>query len=359
MNSKMDKWKCDWVKYRLHFNFEARTSRQVMTYKDTYFVRIQDLETGEFGVGEANLFPGLSADDTPDFEERLTRACLSQRPWDTHEYNSSAITFGLDSALRMLLEKNHKDRFKEVDELNDWLKGKAGIPINGLVWMGDRATMAQRIKEKLNQGFHCLKLKIGGINFDDEVALLDVIRCQFSHDELEIRLDANGAFSPSEAMEKLEELSHYKIHSIEQPIKPGQWKEMRNLCRNSPIPIALDEELIGVTSLDHKFELTQFIRPQYLVLKPALCGGFRDTLDWIQIGAKAGAEWWVTSALESNVGLAAIARWVSTLCPDIPQGLGTGQLYTNNIPSPLFMEGECLWYNPEKKFDYGVIGFPG
>ncbi len=350
------RYQCDWVKYRLNFRFEARTSRDVMTFKDTYFVRIRDTITGQCGIGECNLFKGLSADDTPDFEARLTLACQSPHPYCTDEFESSAINFGFETAMHNLLAANHDDLWAGEDE-NDWIKGKTSIPINGLIWMGDRATMAARIKEKLNQGFRCLKLKIGGIKFEDEVSLLDVIRSQFAPEDLEIRLDANGAFTPQNAMDRLDVLAQFHIHSIEQPIKAGQWMEMAQLCINSPIPIALDEELIGIRSLDEKYDFMEIYQPQFVVLKPALCGGLHHALEWIQVAIKRNIGFWVTSALESNVGLAAIARWISSFEPEIPQGLGTGQLYTNNIPSPLFMDGDGLRWDPNKKFDYAPIGF--
>ncbi len=358
----MMRWKTDWVKYRLYFNFEARTSRQVMTYKDTYFVRVRDLENPEiFGIGEANLFAGLSADDTPDFEEKLDEACQGDffdKDWIYCD--SPTIRFGLETAMNNLFIKLFPDRMipNPGDREAQWIEGKMPIIINGLVWMGDQKTMARRINEKLNQGFHCIKLKIGGINFDEELALLDYIRCQYPREMVELRLDANGAFDSKDALEKLKRLSEYDIHSIEQPIKSGNLEKMAELCRRSPIPIALDEELIGLHSDREKEFMLDEIKPRYIVLKPALVGGIRESAHWIEAAVHRGIEWWATSALESNVGLEAIARWVYSRWNPLPQGLGTGQLYTNNIPSPLFVEGEGLWHDPEKKFDYGVIGFP-
>lgn len=353
-------WKADWVKYRLIFNFEARTSRQVMTYKDTYFVRIRDLDSPEnFGIGEVNLFKGLSADDTPDFERKLTRACQLEPEGQKgyREVKSSAINFGFEAARLNLVGKICPERYPMLFN-TDWAQGKASIKINGLVWMGDQATMAKRIEEKLNQGYACVKLKIGGIDFDQELALLDSIRHRYSSQEIELRLDANGAFRPNEALEKLKRLSAYDIHSIEQPIRAGQWEAMARLCEESPIPIALDEELIGVRSLREKKSLLSTIQPAYIILKPALCGGFEDSLDWIEAANNLDIDWWVTSALESNVGLASIAQWTFGWENPLPQGLGTGMLYINNIPAPLYIKEAGLWCDPSKKFDYGVIGFP-
>lgn len=354
MNCKIDN-----IKYRLHFNFEARTSRQVMTYKDTFFVRIQDLDNPEnFGIGEVNLFKGLSEDDTPDFEKKLAIACrcdtLSE---DYRNLNSSAINLGFEMAQKMLLSKMAAIGSDIIVSSDSFSMGEKPIIINGLVWMGDKKTMALRIGEKLEQGFKCIKLKIGGIDFDQEISLLENIRSCYSQKDVELRLDANGAFSPMDALKKLDRLSKYDIHSIEQPIKQHQWKSMAHICKKSPIPIALDEELIGLHSLQEKNDLLDEIRPQYIILKPSLCGGFQESEAWIDAASKRNIGWWVTSALESNVGLAAIAQWVAQLNSNMPQGLGTGQLYANNIPSPLYIQGEGLWWDQNKTFDYGIIGF--
>ncbi len=327
--------KAQWCPYRLFFRFEARTSRATMQYKDTYFIRIYDTDAPlhTIGIGECALFAGLSADDRPDYEERLAQAC--SMPDEVLHCEYSSIRFGFEMALA-------------ATKGGKWLDGKVGIPTNGLIWMGDKATMAERIDQKLEQGFHVLKLKIGGINFDDEVDLLRAIRQRYNADTLEIRLDANGSFTPENALNRLKTLAQFDIHSLEQPIKAGQIKAMQTICRQSPIAIALDEELIGFRPYEDAATLVADIMPQYIILKPSLCGGFDCADKYIDIAEKLGIGWWATSALESNVGLKAIASWVAAKQPTIPQGLGTGLLYNNNIDSPLEMRGESLFYNPDK-----------
>lgn len=319
--------------YRLDFRFEARTSRAVMHHKDTFFIRIFDTSAPDItlGTGECPLFAGLGADDRPDYESRLATACLNPEKALDEEYSS--IRFGFEMALgRVVCDSS-------------WLAGQYGIPTNGLVWMGDKATMAARIDQKLEQGFKVLKLKIGGIDFEEEVDLLASIRRRYSPETLEIRLDANGSFTPENALDRLGILSRFSIHSLEQPVKAGQPEVMRRLCACSPIAIGLDEELIGSRAARDAESLVDFIRPQYLILKPSLCGGFSGADAYIDIAVKRGIGWWATSALESNIGLAAIAGWVAAKKPSLPQGLGTGMLYHNNIESPLEMHGERLWYN--------------
>lgn len=327
--------KAQWCPYRLFFRFEARTSRATMQYKDTYFIRLYDTDAPlrTIGIGECALFAGLSADDRPDYEEQLAKVCSMPAEALKNEYSS--IRFGFEMAL-------------ENTTAGEWLDGKVGIPTNGLIWMGDKATMAERIDQKLEQGFRVLKLKIGGINFDDEVDLLRTIRQRYNADTLEIRLDANGSFTPENALNRLDTLAQFEIHSLEQPIKAGQVKAMHNICRKSPIDIALDEELIGYRTYEDAANLVADIMPQYIILKPSLCGGFDCADKYIDIAKQLGIGWWATSALESNVGLKAIASWVAAKHPSIPQGLGTGMLYHNNIDSPLEMRGESLFYNPDK-----------
>ena len=215
--------------------------------------------------------------------------------------------------------------------------------------MGNFDEMHRRIEEKMRQGFRCIKLKIGAINFEKELELLAHIRQHFSADQITLRVDANGAFSPSEAFDKLQRLSEYHIHSIEQPIRAGQWEEMARLCATTPFPIALDEELIGINRLSQKVELLDTICPQYIILKPSLHGGIGGSKEWIDLAAERSIGSWVTSALESNIGLNAIAQWTATLAPTLPQGLGTGLLFTDNIDYPLHIEGDCLWYRSEEK----------
>lgn len=325
----------EWAPYRLFFRFEARTSRQVMTYKDTYFVRVSDSDTpSRIAIGECALFRGLSADDRPDYEELLSQACSN--PEQALNSPCSSIRFGFETALGL-----------HGSAASDWQRGLCGIPINGLVWMGDKATMRARIKEKLDSGFRVLKLKIGGIAFDDEVDLLREVRRAFSPDDLEVRLDANGAFTPENALTRLDTLAKFHIHSLEQPVKAGQIEAMARICAESPIPIALDEELIGLRTPEESEQLLSDIRPAYIILKPSLCGGFKASGTYIDAARKLGIGWWATSALESDIGLAAIGSWLSSgFNIDMPQGLGTGQLYTNNIPSPLHMAAGALHYDP-------------
>lgn len=314
-----------------------------------------------YAIGEIPLFQGLSAEDTPDFEVILDRACKNiSRCNDLKEaYDSlpevSSIRFGFESACLRAFTLDSGDchdaldlpewlKVQQNEAMEHWLHGQSGIEINGLVWMGTKEEMHRRIREKLDVGFHCVKLKIGGIRFDDELELLAGIRRHYSPEEIELRLDANGSFTPENALERLKRLSDFDIHSIEQPIKAGQWKDMNRLCRLSPIPIALDEELIGCRSDSEKAELLDAILPQYIILKPSLCGGFRHADSWIDLATQRGIGWWGTSALESNIGLEALGLWTAGHAPVIPQGLGTGHLYTNNLPSDLTLKGSKLYY---------------
>ncbi len=253
----------------------------------------------------------------------------------------SSIRFGFETAL-LDMRNGGAGRFIT----NSFTEGTTPIRINGLIWMGDKRVMKKRIREKLDQGFNCIKLKIGGIDFNDEIALLKSIRDEYSPDNLELRVDANGAFSPDTAMQHLERLAEYGLHSIEQPIKQGQWDEMAALCRLSPIPVALDEELVGFKADKEKIRMLETIKPSYIILKPSLCGGFAESDRWIRLAEERGIGWWATSALESNIGLNAIAQWVSQYNPVMPQGLGTGMLYTNNYPSRLRLDGDRMYFNP-------------
>lgn len=325
-----------WAPYTLDFCFEARTSRERMRHKDTYFVRVE--ADGRTAYGECALFRGLSADDVPDYEEQLDYYC--RHPEETDICRYSSIRFGIETALHNL---SHPCA-------DDWEKCD-GIPINGLVWMGDKELMAERINAKLNEGFRVLKLKIGGIDFEDEKELLRMVRNRFSPDLLEIRLDANGSFTPDNAMRRLEELSIYSIHSIEQPIGAGQANDMRRICNASPIPIALDEELIGCTTAEEKRHMLDYMRPAYIILKPALCGGLSGAEQWADAAELAGIPYWFTSALESNIGLDAIAALAIRRGIRMPQGLGTGELYHNNIPSPLYRDGAFLRYDKRKRME--------
>ncbi|MBR5393285.1 MAG: o-succinylbenzoate synthase [Prevotella sp.] len=335
----------------LHFKQPAGTSRGTYTTRRSWFITLTD-ENGRQGIGECAPLPNLSCDDIPDYAEKLSTFCESfisnlsaanfLPPFSLllpREFPS--MLFGLETAL-LNLQAGSTMLFD-----TPFGRGEEGIPINGLVWMGTFEEMRERIEQKLAQGFHCVKLKIGAIDFNQELELLKKIRSRYSRSEIELRVDANGAFSPDDALQKLEQLSLYDIHSIEQPIRQGQWGDMAFLCRESPIPIALDEELIGVNDSYTKGQLLDIIKPAYIILKPSLHGGMAGTKEWIDLADDRHIGSWITSALESNVGLNAIAHLTAYLYgPNIqrPQGLGTGQLFTDNIPMPLEIIGDKLWY---------------
>lgn len=316
-----------------------------MRVKDTYFVRLTDSATGRTGIGECALFRGLGSDDLPDYEEKLALACAD--PAEPSPYSS--IRFGIECAMIAA-------GLAEMPS-TPYSRGEEGVPINGLIWMGDRAEMRQRIDEKLNAGFRVLKMKIGGIDFESETDLLRYIRSRYSPETLELRLDANGSFAPEVAAERLDILSKFHIHSIEQPVKAGQTDIMARICRETPIPVALDEELIGMPNAESAAALLDAIRPQYIILKPSLCGGLSGAGLWADAAESLGIGWWATSALESNVGLHAIACWVASRGVTLPQGLGTGLLYSNNIPSPLELRGDRLYCNPSGTWDYSALGW--
>lgn len=344
--------KADFIKYVLKFKQPAGTSRGILTTKETYFIKIN--KNKKIGIGESAIFRGLSADDVSDYQEKLSWAVkninLSKDDLFNNLKNYSSIIFGLEQAFQSLQAENPFHLYN-----NDFTEGHKGIPINGLVWMGEKKFMFEQIKRKIKQGFKVIKLKIGAIDFADELYLLKYIRSQFSPEEIEIRVDANGAFAPDEAFEKIKYLSDYFIHSIEQPIKAGQFEKMFDLCRKSPIPIALDEELIGYNHLINKKDFLYKIQPQYIILKPALHGGFIGTKTWIEAAKKLKIDWWITSALESNIGLNAIAQFTYSLNVKIPQGLGTGSLFINNIDSPLFINNGSLFYKKNENWNYSKI----
>jgi o-succinylbenzoate synthase len=347
-------YKARYIKHTLKFKVPSATSRGVLTEKDTYYIILDDINKSYSpGIGECSTIKGLSPDARDNYEQKLKEVCedISAHIADNGQelMHWPSIRFGIEAAL-----KDAEGEGKRILFPSAFTEGKEGIPINGLIWMGDVDYMRQQIKDKLDSGFKCIKIKIGNENFENEVKLLAEMRKTFSPQSLEIRLDVNGAFNSDEAMDKLDILSEYNIHSIEQPIKKGQWTEMEILCRDSPIPIALDEELIGLYEMHDMDMLVSYVRPQYLIFKPSLLGGFTATQEWIEIAKKYEVDWWVTSMLESNIGLNAIAQWVFTLDNKMPQGLGTGQLYTNNIPSPLIVENAKLWYK-QGSWDINMI----
>lgn len=332
-----------WAPYTLKFTFEAVTSRERMWNKRTYFVRVADSSRpGAFGVGECALFAGLSADDKPDYEQVLARLCRQPEQWRQCEYPS--IRFGFETAFRAL------EQWGKELPATDWHKGVSGIPINGLVWMGDKELMRRRIAEKLAQGFRVLKLKIGGIDFDAELDLLRSVRHEFAPSDLEIRLDANGSFTPANWLERLDALAKFSIHSLEQPLKPEFGDVFAEGVAKSAIPLALDEQLIGWRTRQEAAELLDRLKPHYIILKPALIGGVEVADNYIAEARQRGIGWWATSALESNVGLFAIADWLAHKPITMPQGLGTGQLYSNNFASPLEMRQASLFFNPNAQW---------
>ncbi len=326
-----------WKPYELRFLFEARTSRERMWTKKTYFVNIRDDESGMTGVGECGLFAGLSDDDVPGYEDLLDYYC--RHPHEALACGYSSIRTGFETAFLSLAAPDGC----LFPGARAWVDGNEGIRINGLIWMGDKRTMLKRVREKLDAGFSVLKLKIGGIGFEDECDIISSIRREFRPDDLTIRLDANGSFIPANALTRLGALARHHIHSIEQPVMAGQWEEMRRVCRDSEIPIALDEELIGCRSAEESAALLDAICPHFVVLKPTLCGGFSGADVWIAAAEARGIGWWATSALESNTGLNAIAQWVAAKHPVLPQGLGTGQLYANNVEPEMRLCGEYLY----------------
>jgi o-succinylbenzoate synthase len=340
--------KATYFKHQLQFKRPSGTSRGVLTYKETWFIQLEN--TTRQGIGECGMFKGLSIDDRQDFEAKLAWTCehinlgLDVLLAELIEFPS--IQFGLEMAF---LSVSHQNQFELFP--SDFTKGKDSIPINGLIWMGDPVFMKQQIKDKLASGFSCIKLKIGAIDFDKELELMRSIRQEFDADTIEIRVDANGAFKPNEALEKLKRLSDYNLHSVEQPIRQGQVDDMAQLCSETPLPVALDEELIGVFSVTEKQFLLQTIKPQYIILKPTLVGGFKGSQEWIALAESNQIGWWVTSALESNIGLNAIAQWTYTLESPLPQGLGTGGLFTNNIQSPLVVDSGQLVYDLKTKWN--------
>lgn len=332
----------NYTKYLLNFKRPSGTSRGVMTQKETWFIALE--HEGRKGIGECGILRGLSVDDVPNFEEILGWTCLNINLGleflleKLKEFPS--IQFGLEMAFKSLESKNKFTLFP-----SSFTSGKASIPINGLIWMGSKDFMKSQIKNKISQGFKCLKLKIGALDFKTEINLLKFIRSEYSYGDIQLRVDANGAFSVNDALEKLNTLSDFQLHSIEQPIKQGQIEHMAALCEKSLLPIALDEELIGVFDRGNKEMLLQVIKPHYIILKPSFIGGFQGSNEWIDLANKYRIGWWITSALESNVGLNAIAQWTFNYDVKIPQGLGTGALFTNNFTAPLQVDKGMLRYD--------------
>lgn len=351
------------IPHQLQFNFKAATSRGVYTTHDIWYIVLDINDT--IGIGEIAPLRDLSIDAVKDIKD-IIKIKLEQ----LFEYDINVTTDGINHLLNNLKLDNYPSvRFGLEMALLDILNGgkrilfnnsfsrkESNILINGLIWMGDKNFMFRQVKEKIKSGFSCIKMKIGAINFDQECEILKYIRQHFSVNEIEIRVDANGAFDTKNVLEKLEKLSQFQIHSIEQPIKPNQWEEMNEICMKLPIPIALDEELIGINGYDNKMLMLKKINPKYIILKPTLLGGIYKSNEWIDIAERLDIKWWFTSALESNIGLNAISQFTSEFDNNLPQGLGTGGLYTNNIPSPLTVENGFIRYDKNKEWDLAFFG---
>ncbi len=340
-----------YIKYTLRFIRPAGTSRGVLRELDTWFIFIGYRDhPGVTGIGECPVLPGLSLDDRPDFELMIRAACDMINSGESPDHpdirKSPALRFGMETALKDIQGSGKRILFD-----SDFTSGGKGIPINGLIWMADKQTMLDQITQKIEAGFSVLKLKVGTMDTGDEIGILKQIRMIRGEDELEIRLDANGAWETDEALQRLDSFSRFGIHSVEQPLAPGQWANLSRLCRESAIPVALDEELIGDFTPELKNDLISETRPAFLVLKPGLLGGFSAAREWINLANHSGTGWWITSALESNIGLNAIAQWTATLDNELPQGLGTGSLYSNNIPSPLELRSDRLFHDPGRKWN--------
>jgi o-succinylbenzoate synthase len=352
--SKMQRFnlKATFTKHLLEFKVPSGTSRGVLRTKETWFLILS--ENTKLGIGECGMLRGLSIDDRPDYEEKLQWVCTNIALGKDALCNAlvefPSIQIGVEMAFMSLASVDGFDIFP-----SQFSSGEKSIPINGLIWMGSKGYMKEQIAEKMDRGFKCIKMKIGAIDFQSEIAVLRSIRKQYSASDIEIRVDANGAFSAPEALEKLKWLSELDLHSIEQPIKQGQWQEMARLCEDTPLDIALDEELIGVFSEKKKVALLDTIKPQYIILKPSFIGGFKGTDAYISLAEKQGVHWWVTSALESNVGLNAISQYTFTKNSKLPQGLGTGSLYANNIPSPLEVIEGSIFYTQKNKWNLSRI----
>lgn len=347
--------KASFKKQNFVFKQPGGTSRGILTTKDSWYLIVYDKKNPEVkGIGECSIIERLSIDDRPDFEDKLKEVTKKIDESDKWLQNGledfPSIRFGLEMAILDMQNGGRRILFD-----SDFVNGKMGQLINGLVWMGKYDFMRKQIIEKIEAGYTCIKLKIGAINFDDELNLLRLIRKDFGKNEIELRVDANGAFAPDEAFEKLKRLSEFHLHSIEQPIRHGLWQQMAKLCEITPLPIALDEELIGISDEKTIELMLETIQPQYIILKPSLLGGFNQSEKFISAAEHKNIGWWVTSALEGNIGLNAIAQWTAILGNPMPQGLGTGQLFTNNIDSPLFIQNALLFHDEKNIWNLNQV----
>jgi len=336
----------------LQFKKPAKTSRNTLETKRLFLLKLQNSE-GMIGYGEISPFAGLSMDDRPDFVQKLNQ-CIdlinegaSYEDLDIDTWPS--IAFGYDTALRDLANGGKQQFFT-----GSFADGKSSIDINGLIWMASKEEMLSQVEEKIQQGYRCIKMKIGALDFDEECRMLEAIRKKYSAFQIELRVDANGAFPLSDALDMLRELNRFELHSIEQPIRQGNWEPMAELCAKSPLDIALDEELLDIDPAMDGSRMLKVIQPKYLIIKPGLLGAFGVSAEWIKQAEAKHTAWWITSALESNLGLAAIAQFTSQYKNPLPQGLGTGQLYTNNIPSPLQIQQGKLAQNGSDEWNFNL-----
>ena len=350
----MDHLTATYYPYRFYFILPAGTSRGVMTFRDSYFIRLSYVSYPEvYGTGECCLLPGLSPDLNPGLEPLLQKVCkginsgLFPNPDSLSGY--PGVKMALETAWIDLQNGGRGILFP-----SPFTKGEITLPINGLIWMGNVDSMKRQIDRKISEGFRVLKMKIGAIGFEEEVEVIRYIRTRYSELPISLRLDANGAFQSADAYDRLSRLAEYHIHSVEQPLTPGNPDAMADLCCKSPIPIALDEELIGIERCEEKRELLERILPQYIILKPTLLGGFQAAEEWIRLADALNIGWWVTSALESNIGLNALAQWTALLPGTKVHGLGTGTLFRNNFTSPLILKGDSIGYQPDKGWDISL-----
>lgn len=344
-----------WIERTLEPHFELGTSKGTITARTVWYLIAWHRDRPEvLGIGEAALFPGHSREFPADVRTKLLELCMETSDWERRLNGDlvdvPSVRFAVEQCLKDLEVGGTKTLFPSAFTL-----GRQAIPINGLVWMGDKATMKQRIREQLDGGFTTVKMKIGAIGIDDELELLEAVRAEYSPADITLRVDANGAFTAVQAPDVLKRLADLQVHSIEQPVPPGQYEVMAELCADTPIPIALDEDLIGHNTHDAKVDLLDNLRPQFIVIKPSLVGGWAATQEWIDRAKARGIGWWITSALESSIGLNAIAQYTATLNPALAQGLGTGKVYANYIPSPLLAERGLLRYRPEVEWDLSSL----
>ncbi len=346
-----------WKEITLTPKFELGTSKGPITARTVWYLIAWDSERPEVkGIGEAALFPGHSREFPADVRTKLLELCADTSDWSERVNDDlvdvPSVRFAVEQCLRDLQGSGSKILFPSPFTL-----GQQGIPINGLVWMGDKSSMRERIRQQLEAGFTCVKMKIGAIGIDEELALLKSVREEFSAHEVVLRVDANGAFNNRNVGEVLERLAELRVHSIEPPVAPGLYEVLSDLCAASPVPLALDEDLIGLNTREARLDLLDAVKPAFIVIKPSLVGGWTAAGEWIALARERGIGWWITSALESNIGLNAIAQWTATLTLDKAQGLGTGTVYSDNIGCPLEVDRGMLRYRPEREWDlFRILG---